>query len=428
MPSCLLIECCPYHWEIFPAWVSLLGESGFTVDIACPDTPGHLETVAMLGKQRLPIERLWDIPFHRYDLVVLGTLMHEGYNDVDKFEPLPGLDLINRIGCPSISMVHEPLQWNLRCPEATYDGRHSKGWGTLNLFRDHTFYWQGRRRRRRQWSREGNHLVLWEDGRRLTFFSTDRGTTWRGPNGMTLRRRTALRTDLKRHTRSGRHAIVTLSRQAAEHVRPRCPDAAWIVPFAKPDGPPPVPRDTFVFAGSIDYGRKAIGSLLSACAALAPDESVFIVGGSRYANLADDPNVGRLMRDLADCGLADKVRFSGYLPYGEFLERLRQGRFLLPLVDDRVFGGDYKVRTPAAVPLSLGLGIPMIVNEAIARRFGLDFMVCYQGDDLASGLTEARALDDAAQASLRERTRQAADRLQAHNRDTIAGILRRILA
>ena len=35
MPSCLLIECCPYHWEVFPAWVSLLGEFGITLH-SCP--------------------------------------------------------------------------------------------------------------------------------------------------------------------------------------------------------------------------------------------------------------------------------------------------------------------------------------------------------------------------------------------------------
>src|SRR3981189_2238655 len=62
LPSCLLIECCPYHWEVFPAWVSLLGEFGYNVDIACPDTPGHLETLALLGIRRLPFERLLEIP------------------------------------------------------------------------------------------------------------------------------------------------------------------------------------------------------------------------------------------------------------------------------------------------------------------------------------------------------------------------------
>ena len=65
MPSCLLIECCPYHWEVFPAWVSLLGEFGYKVDIACPDTPGHLETLMLLGIERLPVEHLRDIPFER---------------------------------------------------------------------------------------------------------------------------------------------------------------------------------------------------------------------------------------------------------------------------------------------------------------------------------------------------------------------------
>ena len=74
----------------FPAWVSLLGEFGYKVDIACPDTPGHLETLAMLGIERLPVEHLWDIPFERYDLVVIGTLMHMGYNHLECSGRFPG--------------------------------------------------------------------------------------------------------------------------------------------------------------------------------------------------------------------------------------------------------------------------------------------------------------------------------------------------
>lgn len=427
MPSCLLIECCPYHWEVFPAWLSLLGQFGYTVDIACPDTPGHLETLALLGIQRLPAERLWDIPFARYDLVVIGTLMHEGYNELDRFQPLPGLDLVERVGRPSISVVHDPVQWDKRRPEESFDGRHPGGWGTLNLHPDHSFYWQGRPRKKRRWMREGERLVLWEDGRRLAFASTDRGATYRGPNGMALRRRPGPRVDLRRHTRSGRHAIVTFSRQAAESLKARCPGVHWIVPFASHDGLAPPSAGEFVFAGSIDYRRKAVSSLLSACATLAASESVIILGGSRYANLAEDPNIGRLIRDLTACGVENKVRFTGYLPYGEFVEHLRRSRFLLPLVDDRISAGDYRTRTPAAIPLSLGLGVPMIVHEAIARRFDLDFMVCYPGEDLASGLAAARSMSEAEYARLRERTVDAARRQTAHNLETLAGILRRLL-
>ena len=145
------------------------------------------------------------------------------------------------------------------------------------------------------------------------------------------------------------------------------------------------PTGEFVFAGSINYQTKAISSLVSACASLTADESVVVLGGTRNSKFAENASISRLIRDLAACGIADKVHFTGYLPYGNYVERLRRSRFLLPLVDDRIADGDYQTRMPAAIPLSLGLGVPMIVNEAIAHRFDLDFMVCYPGEDLASG-------------------------------------------
>ena len=205
------------------------------MDVACPDTPGHLETLALLGISRLPTERLWDISFKRYDLVLIGTLMHQGYNHPDTFVPFPGLELVERIGRPSISVIHEPALWTKRRPEASFDIRQPGGAVTLNLHADRSFYWQGRPRKKRRWSREGERLVLWEDGRRLTFASTDRGATYRGPNSMALRRRPRLPLDLKRHTRSGRHAIVTLSRQGAESLNAHFPGATWMVPFESND-------------------------------------------------------------------------------------------------------------------------------------------------------------------------------------------------
>lgn len=428
MPSCLLIECCPYHWEVFPGWVSLLRESGYKVDVACPDTPGHLETLALLGISRLPTERLWDISFKRYDLVLIGTLMHQGYNHPDTFVPFPGLELVERIGRPSISVIHEPALWTKRRPEASFDIRQPGGAVTLNLHADRSFYWQGRPRKKRRWSREGERLVLWEDGRRLTFTSTDRGATYRGPNSMALRRRPQLPLDLKRHTRSGRHAIVTLSRQGAESLNAHFPGATWMVPFESNDRLARPSGREFVFAGAINYKTKTVSSLVRACATLAESEIVLVLGGSRNENGAEDPGMRRLIRHLTACGIEDKVRFTGYLPYDEFVERVRRSRFLLPLVDDRILGGDYLARMSAAIPLSLGLGVPMIIHEAIARRFDLDFMVCYPGEDLASGLAAARSMNEQGYDRLRKRTLAAAQRQKDHNLETLAGILRRILA
>jgi hypothetical protein len=70
----------------------------------------------------------------------------------------------------------------------------------------------------------------------------------------------------------------------------------------------------------------------------------------------------------------------------------------------------------------------MIIHEAIARRFDLDFMVCYPGEDLASGLAAARSMAEQDYDRLRARTLAAARRQKDHNLETLAGILRRILS
>ena len=210
-----------------------------------------------------------------------------------------------------------------------------------NLFRDRTFYWQGRLRKKRRWSREGDRLVLWEDGRRANLLEYRPRCDLPRPERHGVASPTGDARRFEAPHALGRHAIVTFSRQAAENLKARCPSATWIVPFVSYDALTPPPPGEFVFAGSIDYRSKAVSSLLSACATLAANESLLILGGSRYANLAEDPQVDRLIRDLPACGLADKVRFTGYLPYGEFVERLRRSRFLLPLVDDRISAGGY---------------------------------------------------------------------------------------
>lgn len=427
MKSCLLIECCDYHWEVFPPWVALFAELGYRVDIACPDTAGHLETLAMLGIDRLPIERLWDIPFDRYDLVLIGTLRHEGYFHDGAVAPLPGLALIERIGRPSIGVIHEPVLWVEERPEMSFDGRHSRGAGIVNLFADHTFNWASRWVEERRWCWEGERLVLTENGSRMEFDTTDDGATFLGTNGKELRRRPQPRVDLAEHTRSGRHTIVSFSRLGAEHLRARCPDVTWLMPLDNRSAASS-PTDAFVFAGSIDYENKAIASLVDACAAVPPDERVVILGGSRNTRFADNPHIRRLMNDLGERGVQDRVCFTGYLPYDDFMERVRHSRFLLPLVDDRIANGTYRTRMTATIPLSLGLGVPMIVNEAIARFYDLEFMVKYAGEDLASGLAAARALGANDYVRLCDCTAAAARRQQAHNVQALAGILERIAA
>ncbi len=374
-PRALLLELCAYHWELFPPWHALFGELGWDLDVAADATPGHQETLALLDRngerndghvQALAAERLEEIPFERYSLVVLGTLVHEGYRFDDSQAPRPPrptLELLREIGLPSLAVIHEPSMWA------------GKG------------------------------------------------------------------EEIGRHLATGRHAVVTFSRQGSAHLGSRGVPAGadselpWLLPFVHHERRL-VDRAAdrvgavdggFVFPGSVDYDRKAIPSLLSAAATLPPGESVLVVGGSREADFDGDRWVRLLKRQIAEQGLAERIRFTGYLPFGEFLEQVGRARFLLPLVDERVDGGSYLTKMPAAVALSLGFGVPLIVDETIARHFGLERMVCYRDGDLAAGLDAARRLTGEEYARLCRLTAEAAERFQAHNRRTLDEILRRLV-
>lgn len=428
MTSCLLIECCSYHWEVFPNWVSHLNNLGVSVDITCPASPGHLETLDMLGLPRLPIERFSEIPFERYDFLLFGTLRHEGYAHDATSSPLPGLELIQRIGQPSIGVIHEPVLWSEQRPVLSFDAAYSGGNGIVNLFPDQRFNWSGRWSERAEWAWEGEALILFENGNRMELASPDGGESFLGPGSVVLRRRPQPRVDLLSHTANARNAILTFSAEGSRILSERCPNVEWILPFG---GLEPGAREAvedFVIAGSVDYERKAIPSLLQACRFLRADEKVVVLGGTRDPTAKKNPSAEKLMAALASMGLEDKVTFTGYLPYDRFIDHVCTSRFLLPLVDDHTGNGGSKSQMTGTFSLSLGLGIPMIINRSIAELYGFDFMICYDDEDLASGIARARSLGACAYSTLCQQVESVARRQQEHNLQTLNKVIEGILS
>jgi len=133
----LLIECCPYHEELFPAWRHMVADLGYRLDIAAIDGSSQRQVLAAMDLSDMEVydaSRLQEVPLQRYDFVLLASVVHAGYGlDTpllrERFgfapeAPLPDLELLAELGLPSLAIVHEPLAWIEHRPDACFDLSH----------------------------------------------------------------------------------------------------------------------------------------------------------------------------------------------------------------------------------------------------------------------------------------------------------------
>lgn len=431
---CLLVECLPYHWEVLPHWVGLLERLGYEVDVAAAGgTAGHRETLALLRSRCRTHEpgEIRDLPLHEFDFVLVNSLVHDGYFFADRLDPRPNLAWIESLGLPSISVIHEPIHWVEKRVAHGFDEIGPSGRRRLGLLVDGCFQYDGGFWSPRPWALADDRLLLPEGGRVRIFESTDGGRSYEGlgaDDGTRLLRRADTAEDPARHCAGGRHAVVALTEPAAAHLARVCDSIDWLLPFEIQERLASRATGGIAFAGTIDYDRKAIPSLLQGCTALRDGQRIGIIGGSRDAAFDQDRTIRQFKAQIAEAGLGSCFDFTGYLPYGDFVEAIRPCRFLLALVDDYVDSGHYLLKLPAIVASSLGLGVPMILNRTVAARFGLDYMICYPGDDLASGLRAAEALSPAAYGDILAALDRQAASLDRRNLRVLSGLIDRILS
>jgi hypothetical protein len=427
MRRCLLIECLNKHAELLPSWRVLFERLGYEVDIACQEsaeTSGEIAAAA--GHRRAGLEALAALPAASYDFVVLNSLVNESYL-VEAGRPRPDLGLLESLGKPSIAVIHEPLDWLEKRVSAAFDERWPGGSGTLFLLADGTVL-RGDGSWAHSWSLRDGSLRLPAGEQLVDFESRDGGGSYRSAGGeRRLQSRPRPSHDLSRHLAAGCHAVVTWSRQGRDYLSRSFPAVDWLFPLEF--GEPAPPEHTFGVPGIVDYGRKAFSGLLDACArtALRTEDAVWVIGGGRSREGSELNGCRlRLRREVHDRGLEGRIRLTEYLPYGDYLDRVRRCRFLLPLVDDHVDGGAYRTKLPTAVALGVALGIPLVLEERLAERFDLGFMPCYPAKDMAAGLNAARALGDDAYHRLRAATLRLRRRLAARNEAVLSRLIARI--
>ncbi len=427
---CLIIEALPYHWEVLGPWVYLLKCLEIDVEIAIGQTAGHQETLRLLGlppAQVHDVQQLDALPMERFDFVLLNTLVHAGYFFSPEPVPRPDLQLLGRLQLPSICVIHEPIQWMEKRVVHSFTIRGQEKEEVIHLLADGSSVREGGFWSLARWAMVGDRLsVPFNDGIR-TFLSSKGGQIYHDPEhpSVSLHRRPLLIEDLAEHLKHPTHAAITLTASGARKLRETYHRIEWLLPFqpeeqgdSRFDGP-------IAFAGTIDYDRKAIPSLLAAAKSLPPGEQILVIGGSRSADFANDRFVKTFQRQIAEQNLGDKFQFTGYLPYGQFMEEVRKCRFILPLVDDYVDSGAYLIKLPAAVPLSLGLGVPMIMSSTVTGEFDKE-LLSYPGQELAAGLAQARQMDEEAYARLVRQLHDTAGRLHNRNLEKLRKLIGRI--
>ena len=430
---CLLVECLPYHWEVLPAWVNLLQRLGCEVEVAGAGAAAGLhETMALLRSQCRTHQAgdLQNLRLGDFDFVILNSLVHEGYFFDEPLQPRPNLQWLRVLGLPSISVVHEPVHWvekrvMLSLHEAGGRGRQINLLADGGLQYDKGFWVPA------SWSIDGDRLHISEDGHAQGFESRDGGRSYhslQGNDSPALLQRHLPVEDLSRHCADSRHAVIALTKASAAHLAAVHRDVEWILPFEVCDRLPTRAAGEIAFAGTIDYDRKQIPSLLQGCEALRDGDCISIIGGSRNTDFDGDRFVKSFRNQIAERGLGSRFKFTGYLRYGEFIERVRRCRFLLPLVDDKVDAGSYLTKLSASVAYSWSFGIPLIVNRLIAEQYDLQYMICYPGDDVASGLRAEQRLSEGNYAAMLETLDRHTEAIDRRNMDVLAGLIERITA
>ena len=133
-------------------------------------------------------------------------------------------------------------------------------------------------------------------------------------------------------------------------------DTAEFVPAARP--PRRRRRHRIVTIGRL-VPRKGYDTVVRALAEV-PDAELLVVGGPPAAELGTDPEVARLRELAAECGVADRVRFTGAVPPGEVAA-------ILPECDVVVTAAWYEPF--GIVPVeAMACGVPVVATDVGGHR------------------------------------------------------------
>lgn len=236
-----------------------------------------------------------------------------------------------------------------------------------------------------------------------------------------------------RLVREGRAGIVTLAPHVTAWMMqqaPRLYGGVGTITSIFPQAPiPPTPgeRRRLSIPGAVNFAGRNYPDVVAAIPALLADVDrasfeIAVVGGG-----ADRPELERMVQEA---GYDDLFSFApldsgGFVETGTYYKALAQSSFILPVLPE--LRADFRThKITSAVPVSIGIGVPSVVDRWTATVYGAP-AVTYPAGQLALGLRDAVRLDSTDLARLRDRVEAFRQQSLASSAEQIGEVLGRLL-
>lgn len=190
------------------------------------------------------------------------------------------------------------------------------------------------------------------------------------------------------------------------------------VPFAVPQ------KTTFSVQGNIEFTRRNYSSILDA---------VFEVSKSRtdfYVSIVgrDHGEDGQQFRDSIKLkGLDSFFRFHGkdVTSYKKYFSVLKSSDFILPLVDTtkECYQPYFKDCASSSIPISIGLEVPCVIHQEMARVYDMVQALTYDDGNLADAMVRALSMSDEEHMRLRADLQKKKEELLTHSLVNIKRVL-----
>ena len=181
-----------------------------------------------------------------------------------------------------------------------------------------------------------------------------------------------------------------------------------------------------VIQGNIAPGRRNYSSFLRSFAEIRGElgNLKFVFVGFRK-----QPFYSNLLEEIRALGLGDSYLDAGEknLTYSEFFRLVEAGHFILPLIDrsEEYCVPYFENKLTSSIPLAIGVGIPLVVNSELARKYSIDDgCITYDDDRIGDGLRFASRIFSKEYGEMLEKSNAIREKSIAENIGVVGNIVK----